>query len=228
MRALIACEYSRIVSEQFEFLGWDVTSCDLLPAEKPGKHYMGDVFDIIGNGFDLMIAHPPCTYLTVAGNRHIPSNVERWEKRLEALKFVYNLMNVNIKHIAIENPIGVISSYIRKPEQIVQPYYWGDNIPKSTCLWIKNLPLLTWDQSTYVEPEYIEYNSKKNKSGKSKYSVFGKLGKGHGHERSRFFPGMAKAMAEQWTAYIKAENEISDISFTDFRSTGSYPTIRDI
>ena len=227
MKALIACEYSRIVSEQFAALGWDVTSCDLLPSEKPGKHYVGDVFDIIDSGWDLMIAHPPCTYLTVAGNRHIPGNVERWEKRLEALKFVYNLMNANIKHIAIENPIGVISSYIRKPEQIVQPYYWGDNIPKSTCLWLKNLPKLTWDESTYIEPEYIEYNSKKNKSGKSKYSVFGKLGKGHGHERSKFFPGMAKAMAEQWTAYIKAENEIQNLSFTDYRSTGSYPTIRD-
>jgi len=222
MKALIACEYSRIVASQFEALGWDVTSCDLLPAEKPGKHYIGDVFDIINSGWDLMVAHPPCTYLTVAGNRHIPGNVERWEKRLEALKFVYNLMNANIKHIAIENPIGVISSYIRKPEQIVQPYYWGDNIPKSTCLWLKNLPVLTWDKSTYVEPEYIEYNSKKNKSGKSKYSVFGKLGKGHGHERSRFFPGMAKAMAEQWTDYIKAENEIQQFEIFSSNPTREY------
>ncbi|MCU7615639.1 hypothetical protein NZ698_00395 [Chryseobacterium sp. PBS4-4] len=209
MKALIACEYSRIVSDAFVAKGWDVTSCDILPSEKPGKHYQGDVFDIINDGYDLMIAFPPCTYLTVAANRHIPNNPDRWQKQVEALTFFYNLLNSNIKYIGIENPVGVVSTYIRKPDQIIHPYYFGDNIPKKTCLWLKNLPPLTYamhdnlfETKTAVEPEYVYYNSKTTKSGKSKYSVLWKLGKGHGHERSKFHQGIATAMAEQWTEYI--------------------------
>ena len=209
MRVLVACEYSGIVRDAFASLGHDAWSCDLLPTEAPGNHYQGDVFDIIKDGWDLMIAHPPCTYLTVAGNRHIPCNPERWQKQVDALKFVYALMNVDIPHIAIENPVGVISSYIRKPDQIIHPYYFGNNIPKKTGLWLKDLPLLRYSldddlffEKTSVKPEYVLYNSKKNKSGKSRYSVQGKLGSGHGHERSRFFPEVAKAMAEQWSEYL--------------------------
>ncbi|WP_053329060.1 hypothetical protein [Chryseobacterium gallinarum] len=159
MKALIACEYSGIVREAFKAKGWDATSCDILPTEISGKHYQGNVFDIINDGWDLMIAFPPCTYLTVAANRHIPNNPERWQNQTDALKFVYDLMNVDINHIAIENPIGVISTYIRKPDQIIHPYYFGDNIPKKTCLWLKNLPLLKYslqdnlfETKTAVEP----------------------------------------------------------------------------
>ena len=202
IKVLVACEYSGIVRDAFTEAGCEAYSCDILDSETPGRHIKGDVLNILNQNWDLMIAHPPCTYLTVAGNRHIPNNPERWKKRLDSLLFVHALMNANIPYIAIENPIGVISSYIRKPDQIIQPYWWGDNIPKSTCLWLKGLPKLTYTQDTYVEPEYILYNSKKNKSGKSKYSILGKLGKGHGHERSKFFPGIAKAMAEQWTSFI--------------------------
>jgi site-specific DNA-cytosine methylase len=137
MKAIIACEYSRIVSEAFEKKGWNVTSCDILPADKEGNHYQGNVLDIINNGFDLMIAFPPCTYLTVAANRHVPNNHERWQKMVDALKFVHELLTADIKHIGLENPVGVISTFIRKPDQIIHPYYFGDNIPKKTCLWLK-------------------------------------------------------------------------------------------
>ncbi len=214
-RVLVACEYSGIVRDAFAAKGWDAWSCDILPAETEGNHYEGDVFDIINDGWDLMIAHPPCTFLTVAANRHIPGNPERWQKQTDALKFVYELMNAPIEHIAIENPIGVICTYIRKPEQIIQPYFFGDNIPKSTCLWLKNLPPLQYAlednlfmRKTAVEPQYVIYNSAKNKSGKSKYSVMGRLGKGKGKERSKFFPSVAQAMAEQWTDYLMREERL--------------------
>lgn len=209
MRVLIACEYSAVVRTEFEKRGWDAWSCDYLDTEIPGQHYKGDVFDIIDNSFDLMIGHPPCTYLAVSANRHILGNPERWWKQFNALEFVYRLMNANIDHICIENPISVISTYIRKPDQIINPYYFGDNVPKKTCLWLKNLPLLHYSfednlffKKTSVQPEYVEYHSSKNKNGISKYSVFGKLGKGHGHERSKTFPGIANAMADQWTEYF--------------------------
>lgn len=208
-KILIACEYSGRVRDAFSDLGYDAMSCDILPTESLGKHYQGDIMDIINEGWDMMIAFPPCTYLTVAANRHIPNNPERWEKQLDALKFVYALMNAPIEHIAIENPVGVISTYIRKPDQIIHPYYFGDTIPKKTCLWLKNLPPLIYNmedtlfsEKTANEPEYILYNSKSNKSGKSKYSVLGKLGSGHGHERSLLSNHIAKAMAEQWSKVI--------------------------
>lgn len=152
-----------------------------------------------------MVAHPPCTYLTTTANRYFLNNPERWKKRYEAMLFVWDLMNAAIEKIAIENPIGVISSHIRKPDQIIHPYYFGDPTPKRTGLWLKGLVPLRYDMAdtmfskkTSIEPEYIEYNCKKAKNGKSKYGLYGKLGKGHGKERSLFFPGVAKAMAEQW------------------------------
>lgn len=213
-RVLVACEYSGVVRDAFSRQGWDAWSCDLLPTEseltkREGKHMRGDVTFLLEGQWDLMIAFPPCTYLTVSANRHFVNNPERWKQRLDAIMFVYKLMNANIDRIAIENPVGAISSHIRKPDQIINPYYFGDPVPKKTCLWLKNLPTLVYtleenlfEAKTAVEPEYITYNCKSNKSGKSKYSVFGKLGSGHGHERSITFPGVALAMAEQWTKYI--------------------------
>lgn len=205
MKVLIACEYSGIVRDAFLQRGHDVISCDLLPTERPGPHYQGDVFDIINNGFDLMIAFPPCTFLTVSGNRHFLNNPDRWKSRLDAVVFVYRLLNAPIEKIAIENPVGVISSHIRKPDQIIHPYFFGDPLEKRTGLWLKNLPLLKYsdsenlfDKKTTVKPEVFLFNSKRTKSGKSKYSIQGTLGSGKGKERSVFFPGTAKAMAEQW------------------------------
>jgi hypothetical protein len=205
VRVLVACEFSGIVRDAFLNKGHDAISCDILPTESLGPHYQGDVFDIINEGFDLMIAHPPCTYLTAAANRSFLNNPERWKKRYEAMVFVYDLLNAPITKIAIENPIGVISSHIRQPDQIIQPYYFGDNQIKKTCLWLKGLPALSYSTTdtlfgpkTSVEPEYVEYNSKRNKCGRSKYPVLWGPGGRCGKKRSMFFPGIAKAMAEQW------------------------------
>lgn len=215
---LVACEYSGTVRDAFSRMGWDAWSCDILPTEseltvREGKHIQDDVLSVLSDGWDLMIGHPPCTYLAVSGNRHIPGNPERWKKQLDALLFVWELMNADIPYIAIENPISVISSYIRKPDQIIHPYYFGDNVPKSTCLWLKNLPLLTYsleddmfNKKTSVEPEYVIFKSKKNKSGISKYGVQGKIPSTNNPRnallRSKTYPGFANAMAEQWTEYI--------------------------
>lgn len=220
MKALVACEYSGRVRDALSAQGWDAWSCDILPTEsaltkKEGKHIQGDILAILNDGWDLMIAFPPCTYLTVSGNRHIPCNPERWQKQVDALKFVYELINAPITHIALENPVGVISTYIRKPDQIINPYYFGDPVPKKTCLWLKNLPPLVYSLNgdlfnlkTAVEPEFVIYNSKKNKSGKSKYSVHGKIPSTNNPQnallRSKTFPGIAKAMAKQWTDYINS------------------------
>ena len=205
LKVLVACEFSGIIRDAFLSFGHDAISCDLLPTKSPGPHYQGDVLRILNNGWDLMIACPPCTCLTVTANKHFLCNPERWEKRYKAMLFVWELWNAPIEKIAIENPISVISSYIKKPDQIIHPYYFGDPIPKRTGLWLKNLPPLQYKMTgnmfgpkTAVEPEYVEYNSKKLKGGKSKYGVYGRLGKGHGKERSIFFPGIAKAMAAQW------------------------------
>ncbi len=142
MRVLVACEYSGRVRDAFLALGHDAMSCDLLPTESPGPHYQGDVFDIIGNGWDLMIAHPPCTHLAVSGARHFEA--KRADGRQQAaLDFVRALLNAPIPRIALENPVSIISSAIRKPDQIIQPWQFGHGETKATCLWLKGLPLLT-------------------------------------------------------------------------------------
>jgi hypothetical protein len=197
MKVLVACEYSGRVRDAFLKKGHDAMSCDLLPSESfMGQHYQGNVFDIIDDGWDLMIAHPPCTYLTVAANKYFLNNPERWQQRLDAMMFVYRLMNADIHKIAIENPKGVITSHIRKADQYIQPYWFGCPEPKMTGLWLKNLPKL--DPTNIVEPEYVLYNSKRTKSGKSRYGSFGKLGSGKGKERSLTYQGIANAMADQW------------------------------
>lgn len=209
---LIGCEESQAVTIELRKRGINAFSCDLEDCSGgyPEWHLKMDIFEALKlANWKVLIAFPPCTYLTVAANRHMVSNPDRWEKMVEALKFVYSLMNVDIEHIAIENPVGAISTYIRKPDQIINPYYFFDNVPKRTCLWLKNLPKLVhipqddlFAKKTHVEPEHIIYNSNNNKSGKKRYSVHGKLGKGKGKERSKTFPGIAVAMAEQWCEYI--------------------------
>ena len=206
MKVLIACEESQIVTEQFILKGHDAMSCDTdYPGAKGLPHYHGNVMDIINDGFDLMIAFPPCTHLAVSGSRVF--KLKRADGRQgNGIDFFMKMINAPINQIAVENPIGIMSTEYRKPNQIIHPYYFGDPYPKSTCLWLKNLPPLFHskevdlfnDKITHIKPEYIEYNSKKSKSGKSKYSKFGKLGKGKGHERSKTPGGLAQAMAEQW------------------------------
>ena len=166
MKVLVACEESQAVTKEFRMLGHEAYSCDILPCSggHPEWHLQGDVFKFIEEGWDLMIAHPPCTYLAVSGARWMYNkdgsiNQERYNNQQEALSFVQRLMDAPIDKIAIENPISVISSNIRKPDQIVHPYMFGDKASKSTCLWLKNLPLL--EPTNIVEKgEFVENSGK--------------------------------------------------------------------
>lgn len=180
MKILIACEFSGIVREAFTKLGHDVTSCDLLPSELPGKHYQGDVKDILGNGWDMMIAHPPCTHLAVSGARWFK---DKQKEQGEALEFVKMLLEAKIDKIALENPISIISSKIRKPDQIIQPWQFGHGETKATCLWLKNLPLLI--PTNIVDGR--ESRVHKMPPSKDRWK-----------ERSRTMQGIADAMAQQW------------------------------
>lgn len=186
MRVLIACEFSGIVREAFAKRGNDAWSCDLLQTEIPGKHYQGDVFDIINDGWDLMIAHPPCTHLAVSGARWFKNKID---EQIAALEFVRKLMAVDIPRIAIENPISIISSRIRKPDQIIQPWQFGHGETKSTCLWLKNLPILKPTNVVDGRENRIHKLSALNGAGSSKNRQ---------KERSRTYQGLADAMAEQW------------------------------
>ena len=196
MRILVACEFSGIVRDAFASKGHYAMSCDLEPTESSGIHYQGDVMDILYKDWDMMIAHPPCTFLTTTANRHFKNNPERWQSRVDAMIFVKKLLDAPIPKICLENPKGVISSFIRPPDQYIHPFHFGDRMAKLTGLWLKGLPPLM--HTKIVQPEVHLYKSKKTKSGFSKYSKLGKLGKNHGKERSVFFPGIAQAMAEQW------------------------------
>jgi site-specific DNA-cytosine methylase len=206
MKVLIACECSGAVRDAFIKRGHDAMSCDIKPTEVPGPHYEGDVFDIISKEkWDLMIAHPPCTHLSVSGSRHFPAKIADGRQQA-ALDFVWKLMQADIPQIAIENPISVISSKIRKPDQIVHPWMFGDKASKSTCLWLKNLPLLV--PTNIVEKgEFKEWICEK--TGKKKrqpmwYYEASLLPKSQrGTVRSRTFMGIANAMADQWGADFK-------------------------
>jgi len=200
MRVLIACEYSGAVRDEFIKLGHDAMSCDLLPTDAPGPHYEGDVFDIINDGWDMMIAFPPCTHLALSGAAWFEQKIKDGRQE-EGLQFVRDLMNANIPKIAIENPIGIISSRIKKYDQIIQPYYFGDPFQKSTCLWLKGLQPLK--RTNVVNcGEFKEWIDKK--TGKKKRQplwFFEALSQGdlRWKIRSQTFPGIAKAMAEQWS-----------------------------
>ncbi len=210
MKILVACEESQATTKELRKLGHEAFSCDLLPCSggHPEWHYQQDVFEVIDKGWDMMIAHPPCTYLAVSGARWLynkdgSKNEERWENQNEALNFVQMLMDAPIEKIAIENPISVISSNIRKPDQIVQPWMFGDKAQKSTCLWLKNLTKL--EPTNIVEKgEFIEFISKKGVKKKQPKWYFDALKKAKTPAerrtlRSKTFEGMAKAMAYQWT-----------------------------
>ena len=220
MRILIACEESQAVTIELRKLGHEAFSCDLLPCSggHPEWHYKEDVFKVIEKGWDMMIAFPPCTYLAVSGARWMynpedknlpfedrrphPKHLNRRKQQSDALEFVISLMNSNIDRIAIENPIGVISSKYRKPNQIVQPYMFGDKAQKSTCLWLKNLPLLV--ATDIVEKgEFFEFVSKKGENKKMPMWYYKALQNAktpaeRSTLRSKTFKGIAKAMANQW------------------------------
>ena len=191
MRVLIACEYSGAVRDAFVKNGHDAMSCDLLPTDVPGNHHHGDVFDVINDGWDLMIAHPPCTHLAVSGARWFKDKVK---EQAESLEFVRRLMDAPIDKIVIENPISIISSRIRKPEQIIQPWMFGHPEAKATCLWLKGLPTLS-ATDVLTKPE-CGYWSNQTPSGQNKLGP----SKDRWKERSKTYQGIATAMANQWGA----------------------------
>ncbi|MCP4763008.1 MAG: DNA cytosine methyltransferase [archaeon] len=192
MKILIACEYSGTVREAFTTKGHNVISCDFLPTDISGKHYQGNVFDIINDDFDMMIAFPPCTYLCSSGLHWNKRKPERVEKTELALLFVRQLLEADIPKIALENPIGCISTKIRKPNQIIQPYHFGHPESKSTCLWLKNLPLLK-HTDVLIKPEKGHWNNQ-TKSGQNKLAP----SKDRWKIRSKTYQGIADAMANQW------------------------------
>jgi len=183
-RVLVACEYSGRVRDAFTLLGWDAWSCDLLPTEAPGNHYQGPVEEILDQHWDLMIAHPPCTHLAVSGARWFK---DKQQEQAEALDFVRLLLNAPITYIALENPVSIISSRIRKPDQIIQPWMFGHGETKATCLWLKNLPPL-------VPTDIVE--------GREAKVHRMSPGPDRWKERSRTYSGIATAMATQWSTHI--------------------------
>jgi len=199
MKVLVACEFSGIVREAFRAKGHDAWSCDLLPTEIPGQHIQGDVLEIINTGWDMMIAHPPCTYLCVTANRSFLNNPDRWRKRLDAMLFVYGLLNADIEKICIENPKGVISTHIRKPDQYIQPYEHGHPDSKMTGLWLKNLPKI--QPTEIVEPEWVVPPSGRRMS-KTHANNPSTNNPGNAKLRSRTYQGIAKAMANQWSGQL--------------------------
>jgi hypothetical protein len=180
LKVLVACEYSGIVRDAFARRGHFVVSCDLLPSESPGLHWQGDVTGILDWGWDLMIAHPPCTHLAVSGSRWFK---DKLPEQQEALDFVRLLLNVPIPKIALENPVSIISSKIRKPDQIIQPWQFGHGETKATCLWLKGLSKLT--PTNVVDGREARVHRMPPSPTRWK-------------ERSRTFLGIAEAMAEQW------------------------------
>lgn len=181
MKVLVACEFSGTVRDAFKARGHDAWSCDLLPTEVPGNHIQGDVSKVLGDGWDLMIAHPPCTHLAVSGARWFKNKVQ---EQKDALDFVRLLLSAPILRIALENPVSIISSRIRKPDQVIQPWQFGEGEVKATCLWLKNLPLL--------KPTSIV-------KGRIARVHLEPPGPNRWRNRSRTYAGIAEAMAEQWS-----------------------------
>jgi len=217
MKVLVACEESQAVTKEFRALGHEAYSCDILPCSggHPEWHIQGDALQEANSGrYDLMVAHPPCTYLAVSGNRWLynkdgSKNEERWENRNKALFFVKQLMDAPIRYIAIENPISVISSQIRKPNQVVQPYMFGDEAKKTTCLWTKNLPLLTATKIV-SQGEFVEWTDKKGKVKRmAKWYDDARGSKDRAKLRSKTFPGIAKAIATQYSQYILNDSTVT-------------------
>lgn len=183
MNVLIACEFSGIVREAFKNAGHNAWSCDILPTEIEGNHIQDDVLNHINDGWDLMIAHPPCTYLAVSGYHWTTRGLRDPQLTEDALLFVRRLMDASIDKIAIENPVSVISSRIRKPDQIIQPWQFGHGETKKTCLWLKNLPKL--EPTNIVEGR--EHNIHTIPPSLDRWK-----------KRSRTYTGIAEAMADQW------------------------------
>ena len=197
MRVLVGCEFSGVVRDAFARRGHDAWSCDLLPAETTGHHIQGDVLDVLNDGWDLAIFHPPCTYLCSSGlhwNRRIEGREALTD---EALAFVRTLMDAPVARIAIENPVGCIGTQLRKADQIIQPWQFGHDASKTTCLWLKNLPPLR--PTRWIAPRLVNGKQRwanQTDGGQNRLAPSPDRWK----ERSRTYEGIAGAMAEQWTA----------------------------
>lgn len=198
-RVLIACEFSGTVRRAFRAMGHDAWSCDLLPAEDGGEHYHCDARHVLRDGWDLMIAHPPCTHLAVSGARHFH---RKQKEQAEALDFVRELLEAPISRICLENPVSVISTKIRKPTQIIQPYHFGHPESKKTCLWLVNLPAL---RATSVMIDRGRWENQ-TPSGQNKLGPSPDRWK----IRSKTYPGIANAMAEQWGSLLAGGNDGTD------------------
>ncbi len=195
MKVLIACESSGTVRDAFIRAGHDAMSCDMLPTEQPGPHYQGDVRDVLHNGWDLLIGHPPCTYLSVSGMHWTTRGLRDPQLTEDALAFARLLMDAPIARIAIENPVSIISSRIRKPDQIIQPYQFGHDASKKTCLWLKGLPPLR--PTAFVDPRIVGGKPRwenQTDSGQNKLPP----SKDRWRMRSKTYQGIADAMAAQW------------------------------
>lgn len=216
MNVLVACEYSGVVRDAFLRSGHFALSCDPLPTESPGLHWQGDVTELLTTGWDLMIAHPPCTHLAVSGARYFKEKRADGRQQ-QAIDFFMMLANAPIERIAIENPVCIMSTAWRRPDQVIQPHDFGDNARKATCLWLKNLPLLRPTRHHPGEYECVcghrfdyslgahgcpnccgDSGPATNVYANTCVSGQNRMSSGRAHERAKTYQGIADAMAEQW------------------------------
>lgn len=190
MRVLVACEYSGTVRDAFKARGHDAWSCDLLPTDSPGQHIQGDVLEVLNDEWDLVIAHPPCTHLAVSGARWFK---DKQKEQGEALEFFRKILEAPVNKVCVENPVSIVSSRIRKPDQTIQPWMFGHEVSKKTCLWLRNLPLLA-PTNIVGKGEFVTFSS--GKKMPSWYNL--SPGRDRWKIRSKTFEGIAEAMAEQW------------------------------
>jgi hypothetical protein len=205
IKLLVACEESQAVTVAFRALGHEAYSCDILPCSggHPEWHIQGDVLPLLKENWDMVIAFPPCTYLTCTANRVFKCNHTRWQQRLDAVNFVWQIYNCKAPMLVIENPVGVLSSYIGKPSQIVQPYHFGHPVSKKTCLWLKGLPLLKG--TDLVKPEWVYPASGGRRMSKLHASTPSTNSESNRALRSKTFSGIAGAMAMQWGSPVLGE-----------------------
>jgi len=202
MKVLVACEFSGIVREAFRAKGHDAWSCDLVPTEIPGQHIQGNVLEILDDGWDMMIAHPPCTHLSCSGAKHFSKKIADGRQQ-QGIDFFMKFTTTSIPLVCIENPIGIMSRLYRKPDQIIQPWQFGHEAQKSTCLWLKGLPKLCPTNIVGKGDFYVSPSGKKLPVWYGDASLNGKK-IGYNTEemkriRNRTFKGVAEAMAEQWS-----------------------------
>jgi hypothetical protein len=205
MKILVACEYSGRVRDAFRALGHDAVSCDLLPTESDGPHYHGDVFDIINDGWDMLVAFPPCTHICVSGAHAFKQKIADGRQQ-QGIDFFMAMVHVPIDRICVENPVGIMSTRHRKPDQIIQPHWFGDDASKKTCLWLKNLPLL-------VPTNMLVKDIYGNQTPSGQNNVGGNGGPNciRSKIRSLTYQGIANAMATQWNVLTDPVSDVEQI-----------------